>query len=1189
MKRFYFFITCLVMSSIGLQAQIGGTGSTSYTLPKLIPPAPETASLLRFTETPVSYNTGVPNISIPIATLPGIDLSASVSVSYHSGGHRVTEESTWVGLGWNLSAGGQITRTVRSYPDDSQNGFINFGTTVADLKNICSTQGGTDSQGRNCVGLTGQNAMTSQFDYEPDDFNYSMLGLSGRFMFNQDRSINSKGEIIQFPDKKVVITPIYGTFNGYNQSIVAWDITDTAGNVYHFEMGNVFDKSQIFQSVNGVPELAQDDGSWSLPYVETWDLTSVTSPNGDVITFQYDVPTTFNEFSCGLGSDSVILRSGTQNPNTDPLIYPKHLTTYTTTQRKVTHLEKIISSQGSIELVRSTALRDDTQYDAYALQYVRVFDANNQLTQEVEFIQDYLISEPSDQSQFTASINSVPPVIDGGAQSFLNKRLRLREVRFNEVISGASTSEHYKYSFDYNETIELPHKRSFSQDHWGYYNGYDNATLIPKFKMVNGSQVVLNNLTQFGNREVNPSVSTASMLTKITFPEGGRTVFAYENNRGNARTKVNDPYISTKSQFSALLSNQHSTSPSGNQTLYLFENSFTIPADAKEDPDNEDKTLVQHYGFTNRCESGVALYDVADAVCNRIFLNIYKLNSFGVRDSNFSYRKPLWEDGSVLLDRGFTYEYEIEIAIENNDYNFAIHHSEVELTWLEKNPNPTETYFDYFGGARVKSIANYNESGLASLRQFEYEDGYILSEPSYYYISLNNTHQIASQSWIPLLTTQGAYVNYDLVREITGTGRPQLIDSNSDSNPREIAEVSNFDATLNPDLIGEPYEIVTQREYHHVTGTLNKPFEPTASEWTAGHVYKEEYGQKKTVYPGLKAFFDTSSVVEGFIISPKGFPNSSDSPYNLANEHRIRVCVDTGVCPIDTYELSPGQRLPSTPVTEIKEGNQTLITRDSTFYESIPHHYNPTKVISTTSEGRVIETRMKYAYEMNNTTLSNANRISMPLETTTIRENVVMQTIRSEYAVDGSNYLPKKVSTQKSQQVALGTNPTLEDRLVYHSYYANGKVREVSQKDGTRIVYLWGYEQGYPIAKIENATFADVDAAIATLPSAYNTLVKIQNLSNSDLTNTVDTFDSNGNKTYQGNEGSLREAFELLRAALPKAMITSITYDPLIGTTSMTDPRGNTVYYKYDGFNRLIEVKDWEGNILSENAYHYKN
>ena len=54
-------------------------------------------------------------------------------------------------------------------------------------------------------------------------------------------------------------------------------------------------------------------------------------------------------------------------------------------------------------------------------------------------------------------------------------------------------------------------------------------------------------------------------------------------------------------------------------------------------------------------------------------------------------------------------------------------------------------------------------------------------------------------------------------------------------------------------------------------------------------------------------------------------------------------------------------------------------------------------------------------------------------------------------------------------------------------------------------------------------------------------------------------------------------------------MITTYTHKPLIGVSTVTDPKGDEQSYHYDSFNRLQYVKDKEGNILSENQYHYKN
>ncbi|CAN0603958.1 unnamed protein product, partial [Ectocarpus sp. 12 AP-2014] len=71
-------------------------------------------------------------------------------------------------------------------------------------------------------------------------------------------------------------------------------------------------------------------------------------------------------------------------------------------------------------------------------------------------------------------------------------------------------------------------------------------------------------------------------------------------------------------------------------------------------------------------------------------------------------------------------------------------------------------------------------------------------------------------------------------------------------------------------------------------------------------------------------------------------------------------------------------------------------------------------------------------------------------------------------------------------------------------------------------------------------------------------------------------------------EDTLRQELEDLRAAFPTAMVTTFTYDLMVGVTSVTDPRGYTTYYEYDEFNRLKEVKDDEGNIVEDIKYHYQ-
>src|SRR5258706_11658819 len=91
---------------------------TSNTIGRVSISSPTAASLGKYGDVPVSYHTGVPNISIPIYNVKSGSLSIPINLSYHASGLRVQEYASWVGAGWSLNAGGMITRTVRGGADD---------------------------------------------------------------------------------------------------------------------------------------------------------------------------------------------------------------------------------------------------------------------------------------------------------------------------------------------------------------------------------------------------------------------------------------------------------------------------------------------------------------------------------------------------------------------------------------------------------------------------------------------------------------------------------------------------------------------------------------------------------------------------------------------------------------------------------------------------------------------------------------------------------------------------------------------------------------------------------------------------------------------------------------------------------------------------------------------------------------
>jgi hypothetical protein len=126
--------------------------------------------------------------------------------------------------------------------------------------------------------------------------------------------------------------------------------------------------------------------------------------------------------------------------------------------------------------------------------------------------------------------------------------------------------------------------------------------------------------------------------------------------------------------------------------------------------------------------------------------------------------------------------------------------------------------------------------------------------------------------------------------------------------------------------------------------------------------------------------------------------------------------------------------------------------------------------------------------------------------------------------------------------------PAFQDQVTYHAYDDFGNVAEVSSKEGVHTVYIWGYNNQYLLAEIVNMTYAELQANHITDP-AY-----IRDLGNRPTPNPYDL--------------NLLNSF---RTALPNSLVTTYTYKPLIGLSSVCDPNGQTIYYEHDALGRLTE------------------
>ena len=86
--------------------------------------SPDNSALIKNVENNMNYYDGTLQIQIPLYTLKEFDLEVPISLMYKTGGIKIEDVATSVGLGWNLSAGGKITRIIKRNPDEASDGYF---------------------------------------------------------------------------------------------------------------------------------------------------------------------------------------------------------------------------------------------------------------------------------------------------------------------------------------------------------------------------------------------------------------------------------------------------------------------------------------------------------------------------------------------------------------------------------------------------------------------------------------------------------------------------------------------------------------------------------------------------------------------------------------------------------------------------------------------------------------------------------------------------------------------------------------------------------------------------------------------------------------------------------------------------------------------------------------------------------
>lgn len=1167
------------------------TTTTPNYAPDLNVKQPEVASLLKFIETPVSYNSGLPNISIPIHTIKQGDITYPISIDYNASGVNVNERAGWVGMGFSINQP-QVTRMIKGIADDKGGFIYETEYTIDKIRDFyihsfaewCGIKGyNTEDDIGNSIhmgeyGAYEDDIMATNFgfkqfrlaaklategiiDLESDEYRVILPnGENIRFYFSQDRTTEFPyGKIIQIPITNNKITPI---FTG--SLITGWEVIGTDGFVYNFLSGNSTILTESY-SIGGNDLPSLDGKGKDGNCITSWMLSKIKSPTNKELNFTY-APFIYND--CNQTNQRRNIMSSIFIQNFDNSV----TTNYQKTIGFNYFLESIYGSFGRVNFNLDTDIRDDYAFGK-KLNSITIYDTN--LKKVNSFAFDYI---------FKTSPDPIKEIYTCGykhEKSDLVKRMFLDKIT---ILGNIDTSNVNKpnYSFSYNST-EMPYRFSFASDWWGYYNGaIDNKSLVPtRFRFD----------ADMPNRNVDSNFSQAGLLTEIKFPTGGSTKYEFESNRGIYENPIVKRYhmlqsigegyidginiipsIKTGINFNTLDYTPVSNTLNANGSRKLiYEKNFTVG----------DNVIGYHYGLLGSSNiMTINAYYYINAHCNNC---IYPENSMPVLNGCSVYYKIMknnvqinpqqlisgnhivsgefqvgdFNNGQMQID---PQEYKLVVEIntghstvfEEPTYNPDIDNVTIDFNWDIINPDLVTKIGDKYdmavGGHRIKSIKTFeNTTTLPLEKQYEYKDENGV-ESGFCNFRLTNFFGFAdifylnSDNNFPLQFYHGQPVGYSFVKEKLISGLEK--------------KISTYKYTFFPSTNG--YGACYFFNYSYGNGGIC----PCVDNPSNGLLIENNIGSVRKIssaYTTPNPLLNTT-YIKGYNVSNR--LEAGIEPENESDYAKYSIS--------NFYEQKPFQS-----ISEEYFPTGTITTTTNNTYNTTNHLQLISQVTSTSTGSS--ETNYFYPQDLPNephaSDLITQNRIATPLVTQTIKNGLKLAEQKTEYAKDSSTnnlLLPKFIYANKGAEL-IDTNA--DKRITYNQYDNKGNLLEYTLENGTPVAIIWGYNQTQPIAKIENAPYSAISSFVSNL----------QGLSNDDN-------DHCTTNPCTGNEHNLRIALNALRyePALANAMITTYTYDPLIGVTSITDPKGETHYFNYDAFGRLENVKDKDGNILSENEYHYK-
>jgi hypothetical protein len=739
-----------------------------------------------------------------------------------------------------------------------------------------------------------------------------------------------------------------------------------------------------------------------------------------------------------------------------------------------------------------------------------------------------------------------------GSSAANNRRLRLDNLQ----IKDNSSITVQQYSFDYNSTplppyyYQLGWSEHHNVDFWGYYNGADDPNLLPREMFdpvydpsIGSGDYFTPSEKQFygGNRNPNSVAAQACTLTEITYPTGGKTSFEYELNQ------VTNGYGYAY----------------GNDYGGLRVKKITSTAAANSQP------IVKTYEYSQgRCtmmESEIYQYST-DAWLWEDFYNNGQLSGTSVYPciSRTISTDPLIQlttgGGSLVLYEDVK-EYDGTTANNNGytEYSYNVNSLTPFMYDAGAGGNPLQN------GFYLSDYGNYKPQLSAKIVYGKDQNNNIkeIKREGYVYDKFNTGSFITGikiQRNYPFIKTgtKANVTDVDLAYASGISGLALLLSYYSYSNTVGILD--------GPLLVQKSETIYPSSGTGSLTTTTNYTYDLV----TLQPIREDIVNSKgETIISVNKYPTDFSSVapyntmvtkniltpvVEQLVyknsISNQNFLKSSKTNLDYWNGSAWSVAVTNIIVPRTVQTKTLGQsnyedRFRYDSYDD--KANTTTFSKENDITKSYLWGYNKTypiaEVVNAPSNEIFFDSFEEGGWDSYMTAYDNAKSHTGKLAGKIINNGSGEQVARS------TKWLTISLPSSKKFKFSgwfFSSGPSAEMFLFMRR--AGETDWSSFERLETNITGKWVY----------------VEKEVTVPPDVTGLNLRVDN-------------NSNGTVWYDD-----------IRLHPSSALMTTYTYDPLIGMTSQTDINNRTTYYEYDAFGRLTHIRDKDNNIIKKFCYNYK-